>query len=257
MIIQWWREMTRTGQRRCHDLTYGVLHAILQLATDDELIPVNPCRIRGAGRHSDERDIDPLSPDQIFAIAGAMAGLGRPQWSMAVLLSGFCGLRSGELRELRRKDVDLDKCVVHISRAVTGAGKNLHIGTPKSKAGRRNAPIPAALIPALKDHLKDYVGAFPDCLIITSQTGDTLSHITWGKNLGRASYKALGVRVTPHDLRHSALTELAVAGATLKELQVVAGHTTPAMAMRYQEVAQTHLGEVVARVSDRIANAAS
>lgn len=42
----------------------------------------------------------------------------------------------------------------------------------------------------------------------------------------------------------------AVAGATIKELQRLAGHTTPAMAMRYQEVAASHMDEVVDRLGD-------
>ena len=40
-----------------------------------------------------------------------------------------------------------------------------------------------------------------------------------------------------YDLRHTGNTYAAVAGATLKELMERAGHTTAAMAMRYQHVA--------------------
>jgi len=49
------------------------------------------------------------------------------------------------------------------------------------------------------------------------------------------------------------LTYLALNGATVRELQVIAGHTTATMAMRYQEVAQEHLTDVYGRLSETIA----
>jgi len=45
---------------------------------------------------------------------------------------------------------------------------------------------------------------------------------------------------------------LALNGATARELQVIAGHTTAAMAMRYQEVADDHLTGVYDRLSNQI-----
>ena len=55
----------------------------------------------------------------------------------------------------------------------------------------------------------------------------------------KAGFAAVGkpdMRV--HDLRHVGATLAAQAGATTKELMSRLGHTTPAMAMRYQIAAQ-------------------
>jgi len=41
-------------------------------------------------------------------------------------------------------------------------------------------------------------------------------------------------------------------GETVRELQVIAGHTTATMAMRYQEVADDHLTGVYDRLSNQI-----
>jgi len=49
------------------------------------------------------------------------------------------------------------------------------------------------------------------------------------------------------------LTYLALSGATVRELQVIAGHTTAMMAMRDPEVAQEHLTGVYGRLSETIA----
>ncbi|MDR3069603.1 MAG: tyrosine-type recombinase/integrase [Propionibacteriaceae bacterium] len=55
-----------------------------------------------------------------------------------------------------------------------------------------------------------------------------------------------------HDLRKINLTYLALSGATVRELQVIAGHTTATMAMRYQEVADEHPTCVYDRLSETI-----
>jgi len=107
--------MVKGGQHRCHDQTYGCLHAILQRAYEDELIPANPCRIKGAGRPSKRRKPKPLAPAQVIAIADAMH---HQDWAIGILLGAWCGIRSGEMRELRRKDIDVDAGVIHVTRGV-------------------------------------------------------------------------------------------------------------------------------------------
>jgi site-specific recombinase XerD len=46
--------------------------------------------------------------------------------------------------------------------------------------------------------------------------------------------------------------DLALSGATVRVLQVIAGHTTATMAVRYQEVARDHLADVFDRLCDTI-----
>src|SRR5262245_25035166 len=43
----------------------------------------------------------------------------------------------------------------------------LVLGPPKSRAGRRLVGVPAAIIPALRDHLALYVGPGPGALLFT------------------------------------------------------------------------------------------
>ena len=51
----------------------------------------------------------------------------------------------------------------------------------------------------------------------------------------RAARAAVGLdQLHVHDLRHSALTLAAATGATVAELQALAGHASPQAAMRYQ-----------------------
>ena len=53
-----------------------------------------------------------------------------------------------------------------------------------------------------------------------------------------------------HDLRHVGATLAAQAGATTKELMARIGHTTPAMAMRYQIAAQERDAVIAERLSE-------
>ena len=50
-------------------------------------------------------------------------------------MSAWCGLRFGEVTELRRKDVGADAATLHVARGVTHHG-GCHIDTPKSGKGR-------------------------------------------------------------------------------------------------------------------------
>ena len=69
------------------------------------------------------------------------------------LLAAWCGLRFGELTELRRKDIDLANGVIRVRRAVTRVGDQFVVGTPKSDAGIRDVAVPPHLLPMLRQHL--------------------------------------------------------------------------------------------------------
>ena len=76
---------------------YRLLHAILATAVEDEMIPKNPCLLRGASTERPaERPVATIK--QVYAIADAIG----PPYRMMVLLAAFTGLRLGELRVLRR-----------------------------------------------------------------------------------------------------------------------------------------------------------
>ena len=51
------------------------------------------------------------------------------------------------------------------------------------------------------------------------------------------------------DLRHTGLTNAAVAGATMAELMALAGYSTPGAAMRYQRAAADRLQDLAKRLS--------
>ncbi len=76
---------------------YRLLKTILNTAVADEVLPRNPCLLRGAGS---ERTPERVPPTLLEA--HALADAIQPRWRMLVLLATWSGLRWGELVALRR-----------------------------------------------------------------------------------------------------------------------------------------------------------
>lgn len=136
-----------TPTTRAH--AYGLLRAILATAVSDSLLPVNPCHIRGAGTSKRVKRIRPATLEEIEALVTAMP----ERLKVMTLLAAWCGLRFGELVELRRKDVDLRAGKIRVRRGAVRADGAVIIDTPKSDAGVRDVAIPPHLVPAVTSHL--------------------------------------------------------------------------------------------------------
>ncbi len=80
-----------------------------------------------------------------------------PNYRALVLIAAWCGLRWGEVIELRRKDIRLGCETISVSRAATHRGA-CRIDTPKSGKGRKVA-VPPHIKGAIEAHLANYVAA--------------------------------------------------------------------------------------------------
>lgn len=224
---------------------YALLHAICTTAVQDEVLDANPCRIRAAMQTKRRREIEILTPGEVDRLADAMPS----ELRASVLLAAWCGLRWGETSELRRKDVPADCSVLRIRRAVTYRSGQFYVGEPKTAAGVRDVAVPPHIRPMLKAHLKQHVGKAADALLFPGDGGGHLRADQYRTHWEKAR-KAIGkpsLRV--HDLRHVGAVLAAQSGATTAELMHRLGHTTPAMALRYQHVAEGRDAEIAERLS--------
>jgi integrase len=158
-----------------------------------------------------------------------------------VLLATFASLRWGEATALRRRDLDLDAGTVRVRAAyVERSTGEMLLGPPKSKAGRRVVGVPAAIIPALRQHLAIFVKGDEDALVFPGPMGGPLRR----GNFNRASAwpQAVASIGLPglhfHDLRHTGNHFAGASGARLRDLMSRMGHDSERAAMIYQHEAQ-------------------
>lgn len=221
----------KTPTRRAH--AYSLLRTIYSTAVADELVTANPCRIRGAGYAKRAKEIRPATLAELEVIVDQVPD----RYAAMVLLAAWCGLRFGELTELRRGDVDLPAGVLRIERGVTRVDGEFIVGDPKSQAGRRTVAIPPHLKPVIKNHLAAHTKPGSVALLFPGRGGQHMQPSTLYKVFYPARDAAGRPDLRFHDLRHTGATLAAATGATLAELMARIGHSTPAAAMRYQHAA--------------------
>lgn len=210
---------------------YGLLRTILNTAVEEERIPANPCKIRGAGVVRTKHYPKIATLDELEIMVASVPS----RYKLMLLLAAWCGLRFGELTELHRADVADGE--LRIQRGVVRVGGAFLVGDPKSQAGRRTVTLPPHLVPVLAKHLAAHVGAEPDALLFPAKSGKHMAPSTLYKVWYPAREAAGRKDLHFHDLRHTGATLAAATGATLADLMARMGHSTPAAAMRYQHAA--------------------
>ncbi len=245
--IRRWHASLPADRPTLRSHAYSLLRAILQTALHDGEITANPAHIRGAGSAKRVVNIKPASLLELEALVAAMP----ERYRLMTLLAAWCGLRFGELTELRRKDIDVGSGVIRVRRAVARVGSEFVVGTPKSDAGTRDVNVPPHLLPAIGEHLRSNSTDGAEGLLFPSAQ-DSRRHLA-PATLYRVFYPARDAAGRPdlrwHDLRHTGAVLAAQTGATLAELMGRLGHSTPAAALRYQHTARGRDAEIAAALS--------
>jgi integrase len=246
LVREWHATLrTETGPtQRAH--AYSLLRTILNTALADELIPANPCRVRGAGSVKRARQIRPATLAELEALTAAMPA----RYRLMVLLAAWCAMRFGELAEVRRSDVDVGAGVIHIRRGVVRGAEGQAVKGPKSEAGKRDVAIPPHLLPAVKAHLRDHTAASRAALLFPAASGGHMAPSSLYGVFHPAREAAGRPDLRFHDLRHTGAVLAASAGATLAELMARLGHSTVTAAMQYQHAAADRDKVIAAALSD-------
>lgn len=244
------------------------LRRIFESAVKDGILVENPCEDLSPGGQ-DAKEKAALVRSQQTALLAAVRGLPIEPF---VCICLYSGLRREEALGLRWKDVELDGASPHINvrSSCNWEGKNQAVITDllKSEAAWRTVPIPPQLVACLRQ-VKEAAGSSE--LVIFRGEGEPLSASAFrrrwdavklrtvrvwkgrirGKdverqlNLGDAVPFHPGVtvsldfHVTPHLLRHTYISELILAGVSVKRVQYLAGHSSPIETLKIY----THLME--------------
>lgn len=149
------------------------------------------------------------------------------------------GLRVSELVNLDWRDIDEQLGLVMIR---SGKGKK-----------DRLVPIGEPALEALRAWRKIVPGlASQDRPLITNLRGRRLTARAVQKIVaGRLIAAGISTPITPHGLRHSFATHMLNAGADLRSIQEMLGHSSLATTQRYTHVSVRHLKEVYRRAHPR------
>ncbi|MCJ7781226.1 MAG: site-specific integrase [Acidimicrobiia bacterium] len=208
-----------------------VVSAVLAQAVNDGLIGRNPAETVKVPK-TRERDQRYLTAEQVTELAHAVEQRMRGGAPLVKLLA-YGGLRWGEAVALRSNNVDVLRRRVHVRESATLVNGKLIWGTPKSHRSR-TIVIPTFLINEMAPVLSS------NHLVFTSSTGQPLRSPNFLRRVWRPAVAecALG-NLVPHDLRHTAASLAISAGASVKAVQRMLGHSSAQITLdRY-----THLFE--------------
>ena len=149
------------------------------------------------------------------------------------------GMRVSELTGLCWRDIDEELGMVMIRAGKGNKDRLVPIGEPALDALKRwRTAMPIA--------------AAPEAPVITNLRGGRLTPRSVQNIVARRLISAeLTTPTTPHGLRHSFATHLLNAGADLRSIQELLGHSSLATTQRYTHVSVRHLKEVYRRAHPR------
>lgn len=208
--------------------TYGELNASLKAAVNAGVIHDSPCRGIKLPKISKKQETI-LDHDEIEALASHIL----PRYRALIYTLAYAGLRQGEAFDLKPTNVDLVNRKIYVTSTVTKDEKGRKIsGTPKSSAGTRTVPIPRFVADELQTHMQTYPGEY----VFTGGRGSQLhgrnfSQRTFANaltkwNAAREADNLPPITMTPHDLRHTAITHWISKGADVARVKAWAGHST-------------------------------
>ncbi|MCA9633621.1 MAG: tyrosine-type recombinase/integrase [Myxococcales bacterium] len=146
---------------------------------------------------------------------------------LAILTQLITGIRFGELRALRKEDLDLHAPGLHIRRSQT----RRTISTPKNGKARFQV-----LPRGLADELKVWMMKTSGQLLFPSERGLPLPNNTLNRAYTKLAEEAGVRRITSHGARHTSGSSYAVMGAGQKMIATMLGHADTSATERYTHV---------------------
>jgi integrase len=200
------------------------VRACFRTAVHEGLIRHNPARdvalpSRPDLEADDEAEVRPLTRAQLAAFIGTVH---RKHRTLFELLA-TTGLRISEAIALQWRHVQLDGSAPHVK--VRRAIVRGRVHPPKTRHGRRDVPLDAALVSALRRRRADSEWSGDEDLVFANEVGKTM-HV---ENLRRRFLAPVAEEVGApwtgfHTFRHTCASMLFERGANAKQVQRWLGH---------------------------------
>lgn len=198
------------------------LNGIMKRALKLGIIETNPVRlVDRPGRLRNRRSLSTaqfLRPAEVRALVGAATDV-KHQDGVMFMVSAFCGLRLGELLDLRLRAIDFTAASIHVESNYVRNTED----TPKSGAGRA-VPMAPEVARALRGHLATLTAQSDSSLVFVGRRGEHVDanklRLRFYSALDRAALKQIRI----HDLRHTFGTVCAAKGIPLTTIKEWMGH---------------------------------
>lgn len=214
--------------------THAVLSSALKQAVKWLMLAQNPAALVELPKSS-RKEMQALSVDEA---ARFLMAASEDRWHILFALALTTGMRPEEYLALQWKDVDLDKGIATVQRALVWnrKGGGWTFTAPKTSRSRRNIPLPASISRALIIHKRQQAEARlklgadyeNNDLVFASREGTPLML----RNILRRHFKPILERaklppsIRLHDLRHSCATLLLAANEHPKVVSERLGHAS-------------------------------
>ncbi|WP_156228595.1 tyrosine-type recombinase/integrase [Corynebacterium comes] len=223
-IEEWLAALAATGLSAKSIRTYAQpLSQVLDRAVRDGRIPASPFHEVSLPRVARTEMIVP-TPEGV-ALAAEAAGAYGP----VIEFLAQSGLRWSEMAGLQVRDVALDRRRIYVRRQLFEVGGKLQEGPPKH-GKQRVVPTTDRVVGLLREQTR---GRAPTDLVWTTMRGAPLRNGNARKQWWNQAVAAAGhPGWTPHVLRHYFASTAISAGASIKALGSVMGHSSEAFCLR-------------------------
>lgn len=226
--------------------TLGNLKLILKLAVRHERVERNVAEPVTVPRHSPhiapKMNKHALTTDELSRWVPACRKDQHHTWGTVFLTALALYCRPSEVLGLRWADVDFERSRIRVAGAIKrdGNGKPLHFGDTKNRKRRPYVAVDPFVLDMLDDHrlLVDsfkHNGKQPhprwaDLVFLNPDTAQPWHLGVMGDHLERICADANVTRITPHEIRHTAVTlSLSTDWERWRDLAYVAGFTERVM----------------------------
>jgi integrase len=227
-VKAWVAKLMAAGKKEARiSQAHRLLRKVLEEALEDELILSNPARGVKTGEAPKRERI--FTPHEV----NRMAEVVQPRYRAMILLMMRGGCRIGEAIALKKESLNPLKGTVTFSGGYTWVDGKLVKGKTKNKKSR-TIRLPKSLVKELESHLEQFPPGEEDGLVFTTEKGLPIRRTNfrsqvWLPALEKAKISKPWPRV--HDSKHTAVSLGHAAGLTIKELQALAGHSSPSITL--------------------------
>lgn len=230
MHVQAWLNTVSAYSKSLQSKCVQIVKAIFRTAVDNGILLKSPVMsdIKPGGSLPDEEE--PLTDEQAKQLLDAV----RETRAYTFCLIGLCtGMRRGEILGLKWEDIDwaANKIYVRHNKSFPANATDAEVtDLLKTAAARRDLPIPKVL----KTHLAQECLASTSEFVLSMPNGNSLTKSSFRRlwDIVERKCNELGFKCHPHLLRHTFVTMMFEAGLDLKQVQYLAGHSTPNMTLR-------------------------